>query len=120
MHTTAHRHSRLRDATATTIKYIRGREPIMLIVLLLIVVGSWGFIALAGEVIEGDTDRFDRWAVQSLRQADNPSVPIGPAWLASVGRDVTAAGRRRGIDILHYCIGWFSPSAERIERCGCW
>jgi undecaprenyl-diphosphatase len=50
------------------------------------------FIELTDEVQEGETRRFDRWAVQSLRRADDPAVPIGPAWLREVGIDLTELG----------------------------
>jgi undecaprenyl-diphosphatase len=68
-----------------------------LALLLIVVCGTWAFIAIAGEVSEGDTQAFDRWAVKSLRRADNPAVPIGPTWLAEVGRDLTALG---GVAVL--------------------
>src|SRR5688572_1906962 len=49
-------------------------------------------IELADDVSEGDTRSFDAWALQSLRRADDPGVPVGPAWLREVGLDVTALG----------------------------
>ena len=76
-----------------------------LVAALLVVAGTWGFIAIAGEVTEGDTQTFDKWAVESLRKPDpNPppanavaQVPIGPKWMQEVGRDITGLG---GIAIL--------------------
>lgn len=50
------------------------------------------FIWIADAVSEGETLRFDEWAVQALRRANDPAVPIGPAWLSEMGRDVTALG----------------------------
>ncbi|QDV85808.1 hypothetical protein TBK1r_48240 [Stieleria magnilauensis] len=44
------------------------REPIWLLAALIVVGGTWGFIELAEEVIEGDTQAFDEWAVRSLRR----------------------------------------------------
>ncbi len=78
-------------------RYFRGREPIVLFGILLVVLLSWGFIELAGEVIEGDTASFDQWAVRSLRQPDNLALPIGPPWMAEVGRDLTGLG---GVAVL--------------------
>jgi undecaprenyl-diphosphatase len=69
-----------------------GREPLMLVVLLLVIAAIWGFIALAGAVVEGDTEEFDRWAVRSMRKADDPAEPIGPRWVQEMGRDATALG----------------------------
>ncbi|QDV57136.1 phosphatase PAP2 family protein [Rosistilla oblonga] len=91
----------LRSWTASGIKYIRGREPIVLIALLLVVAVSWGFIELADEVTEGSTADFDRWVVQSMRQADDPTQPIGPRWMREVGRDITGLG---GVSVLSMLI----------------
>jgi undecaprenyl-diphosphatase len=52
----------------------------------------WIFLGLAGEVMEGETLAFDRKIVLALRQADDPSQPIGPAWMTSVLLDLTALG----------------------------
>jgi undecaprenyl-diphosphatase len=49
-------------------------------------------ISLAGEVLEGDTLEFDKRMLASLRKADMPSQPIGPAWLQLAALDVTALG----------------------------
>src|SRR5215212_565787 len=71
---------------------------LVLVVALLIVGGTWAFIKIADEVLEGDTQHFDDWAVRALRMPDPdkpagaPQVPIGPRWLREVGRDMTALG----------------------------
>jgi undecaprenyl-diphosphatase len=67
-------------------------EPVVIFALLVLVVSVWGFVSLADEVREGDTLGFDEWAVRALRRADDPAHPIGPEWLAEVGRDMTALG----------------------------
>ena len=59
---------------------------------LAIVLAGWGFIELADEVREGETQDFDEWVVRSMRRSDDPAQPIGPEWLAEVGRDITALG----------------------------
>jgi undecaprenyl-diphosphatase len=64
----------------------------VLVVALLVVVGVWGFVELAGDVLEGDTDAFDRWLLNALRHPDDPEWPRGPRWLVGVGRDITALG----------------------------
>lgn len=51
-----------------------------------------GFIILAGEVSQGDTQAFDLMVVRGLRDPADPSRPLGPAWLASSLVDVTALG----------------------------
>ncbi len=88
---------RLRKWVATVIVFLRAREPIVLVGLLLVAGGSWGFIKLADEVVEGETVDFDHWAVRQLRSCDNAAVPIGPRWMAEVGRDITGLG---GVAVL--------------------
>jgi undecaprenyl-diphosphatase len=50
------------------------------------------FLALAGEVAEGDTQAFDVKVVKALRSPVDPSRPIGPAWLEVSLVDVSALG----------------------------
>ena len=50
------------------------------------------FISLAGEVTEGDTQAFDTRILQALRSPDDPSKPIGPAWMEESLLDLTAIG----------------------------
>ena len=50
------------------------------------------FLILAGEVMEGETLAFDRTILLAFRQADDPSRPIGPAWITSALFDLTALG----------------------------
>jgi len=64
----------------------------MLLVLLIVVGGTWGFIMLADEVIEGDTQHFDERAILALRDPSNPAKLRGPSWLAEAGRDITGLG----------------------------
>lgn len=73
-------------------QWVRERELAVLVALLVVVVGVWIFGALAGEVVEGDTQAFDVWVLRSLRSASNPAQPVGPPWLAPVARDITALG----------------------------
>jgi undecaprenyl-diphosphatase len=74
------------------IEWLGGHELAVLLGLLVVVAGTWGFIALAGEVVEGDTQRFDERLIRALRRPDDPATPIGPAWMEEVGRDITALG----------------------------
>jgi undecaprenyl-diphosphatase len=63
-----------------------------LAVVMLALLAVLGFIIIADEVKEGDTQRFDDWAIKALRTPDNPARPIGPVWLEELGRDMTALG----------------------------
>jgi len=84
------------------IDWLGGHELVALIAMLLIVGGTWAFIELADEVVEGETQTFDERVVRMMRQSRNPADPIGPPWLAEVGRDFTAVG---GIAVLALVTG---------------
>ena len=68
------------------------RELTVLLVALLVLALAQLFLLLAGQVLEGDTQAFDERILASLRDPQNPSVPIGPWWLRSGALDITALG----------------------------
>jgi undecaprenyl-diphosphatase len=59
--------------------------------------GAWVFVEVADEIREGDSERVDRAILLSLRHQNHLADPIGPRWLAEVGRDITALG---GVAVL--------------------
>lgn len=69
-----------------------GVDLTVLLPLLAVVGGIWAFAALADEVVEGDTIRFDERVLTALRSPDDPADPIGPAWFEVAVRDLTALG----------------------------
>lgn len=50
------------------------------------------FIKVAGEVIEGDTGKFDSLILMWFRAPGEPTNPLGPIWLEDFARDITALG----------------------------
>lgn len=72
--------------------WLRGHEPIVYLVALLIAAATWGFIKIADEALDGDTAAFDEAVVRALRNPDDLSRPIGPEMLEEIARDVTALG----------------------------
>jgi undecaprenyl-diphosphatase len=52
----------------------------------------WLFLALAGEVREGETRAFDETILLAFRHAGDPADPIGPRWLEEAVRDFSALG----------------------------
>jgi undecaprenyl-diphosphatase len=50
------------------------------------------FLKLSGAVMEGETLAFDKKIVTAFRKADNPALPIGPAWMSGALMDLTALG----------------------------
>lgn len=69
----------------------------LLIAFAVVAGGVLGFLGLADEVIEGETAAFDRAVMLAFRHAGDPAVALGPAWLPTVMRDLTALG---GVAVL--------------------
>ena len=57
----------------------------------------WGFVEIASEVTEGDTEAWDRALLLALRDSADPASPWGPRWLQELARDFTALG---GVGVL--------------------
>jgi len=72
------------DMQETQRKYIYGSVLVLLLVSILTV--------LAVMVSKGATQAFDSSFIMELRNGQNPSLPLGPAWLKEMGRDVTSLG----------------------------
>ena len=80
----------------------------VLVALLAIVVGIFGFIIIAGFVIRGATDNFDIRVLRSLRTAGNLARPIGPRWLFEIMRDITSLGGSTVVFLITFLvIGYF-------------
>src|SRR5688572_12863114 len=89
--------NRTAGAVKRAIEWVGRHEASVLAALLAMIVASWAFAELADDVMEGETQKFDEWAIRALRRADDPATPIGPRWMHEVGRDLTALG---GITML--------------------
>ncbi|WP_299560810.1 phosphatase PAP2 family protein [Enterovirga sp.] len=71
---------------------LRLNEAVPLVSIGLVGLLGWGFVALAGEVMEGETLGLDRRILLALRVAGNATDPIGPSWLEESARDITGLG----------------------------
>jgi undecaprenyl-diphosphatase len=78
--------------TERQISRLPNLEPIVLAMLAIATASLWGFIKIADNVFEGDTQAFDHWVIRSMREPNNPAEPIGPPWFEEIGRDATALG----------------------------
>ena len=67
----------------------------------------WGFLALASEVTEGDTKALDTKILMSLRKADDPSRPLGPAWVENSLLDLTAIGGPTVLGLVVFAVVGF-------------
>ena len=74
------------------VEWLGQHELLVLLAVLVVVAGIWGFIVLADAVSEGRTQCFDESVLRALRRPDDPAIPIGPRWMEGVGRDLTAMG----------------------------
>ena len=76
-------------------RYVGSLDVEALVVLgvsFLSVVGVLAFFAIAGAVMEGDTQHIDEAIVRWFRDPADPSSARGPAWLTEVAIDITAMG----------------------------
>lgn len=65
--------------------------------LLLISTAIWGFVDIADNVMEGDTEAFDRKILLAMRDPVDLSDPRGPEWFEDMWRDFSALG---GLGVL--------------------
>ena len=84
--------SALVSRSRTWLAHRSAPEILVYLGLLLVLIGSWGFVELADEMLEGGTQHFDDWVLQSLRKPGSPHEAIGPAWLHDFFLNVTALG----------------------------
>lgn len=64
----------------------------LVLLLLGVAAAAWAFVALADQVLEGDTHDFDREILLFLRTPGDTKDPLGPPWVEEAMRDFTAFG----------------------------
>jgi undecaprenyl-diphosphatase len=82
-----------------TLSRVSALEPTLLLVTLLVVLGLWGFVDIAGGVQAGEAGAVDNTILLAFRTPEDLGKPVGPIWLESVARDVTALG---GVALLTF------------------
>lgn len=103
-------------------------ELAVLLGALVTIVLAIAFIALAGNVLEGETQKFDERMLASLRRPENPALPIGPAWLRSAALDITALGSATVLGLAVFAVvgflalqgAWRSALFVLAASCGGW
>ena len=83
-------------ALATRMLRLAAGQAVPLLALAVCAGGLLGF-ALLADMLEDGEHRFDETVLLALRRPEDPALPVGPAWLALVMRDMTALG---GIPVL--------------------
>jgi undecaprenyl-diphosphatase len=86
------------------VSWLVGLDVIVLITITGIVAGVWVFIAIAFGVSAGSSQHLDETILRALRNRDDPSRPIGPPWLAEMGRDMTALGGVAALCLLSIAV----------------
>ncbi|MCC7198335.1 MAG: phosphatase PAP2 family protein [Gammaproteobacteria bacterium] len=74
---------------------------------------TWAFVEVAEDVVEGDSAAFDQAVLLTLRGQDDPALRIGPVWLESLARDVTALGSTTVLGLLVTFVAIFLLLAGR-------
>lgn len=72
----------------------------VLVLLLAIAAGVWGFAELADEVMEGQTESVDQRILLAMRSPTDRTDPWGPTWVEEIGRDLSALGGAAFLTIL--------------------
>ena len=81
---------------------VRRADPFVAAAVLAAAVGVWAFLAVADEVSDGESQRFDERVVRALRAPGDPTDPVGPRWVEEAARDATALG---GYVVLGLVVG---------------
>jgi undecaprenyl-diphosphatase len=79
---------------------VAGIERTVLVAVILGAAALFAFAKIANEVGQGETRAFDEWLLLSLRTPGNPALPIGPARVQELMRDLTALGSTGVLTIM--------------------
>lgn len=72
----------------------------LLAALIILSGGVYAFIALAEEVLEGETRSFDEAVLMALRTPDDTSRAIGPWWMEVMFADITSLGSATALTLV--------------------
>ena len=86
------RSSRRIEHLRVWLDWLKSREPVVLLSMLVIVAGLWAFVEIADEVAEGEGRAVETRILRAFRDPDDLERPIGPVWTEDAVRDVTALG----------------------------
>ena len=65
------------------------------------------FVWVSDLVVEGVTQHFDERVLRALRRSDDPSLPIGPAWLRIAALDISALGSASVLGLVVAAVAGF-------------
>lgn len=82
-------------------------ELAMLVTSAGVALAVWGFVELADEVLEGDSQAYDRGLVVALRNPADLSDPLGPRWFEEMMRDFTALGGTAVLMLITFAVAGY-------------
>src|SRR5881296_2176272 len=82
----------VRHAPRAAGRWAARQEALVLASGFLVIVALFGFVKIAEEVLEGETQHFDDAVLQLFRRADDPRIPVGPVWLMETAMDISTLG----------------------------
>ncbi|MBN2733064.1 MAG: phosphatase PAP2 family protein [Balneolaceae bacterium] len=83
------------------------RELGIIITCLVLIAGVWLFVEISDQISDKETRSFDQYVLSSLRQADDPTKPVGPEWGTEIARDITALGSKTLLIIIVLSVAGF-------------
>jgi undecaprenyl-diphosphatase len=98
-------------------EWTRNKDLVLLLLSFACVVSAWLFIALAGEVREGDTDALDKAILQAFREPNDLSNPIGSRRAEEAVRDITALGSVTILSLFSGVVIVFLLFTRRFNAC---
>ena len=98
---------------ARVYRWVIKNELVTVGLLFVIATGTWGFVSIADEVLEGDSRDIDERILLSMRTAGDPANPIGPSWFEEAARDVTALGSVAALMIFSVAMAGYMYFAKQ-------
>jgi undecaprenyl-diphosphatase len=89
------------------------RQTMAVAAALIVAVGLWAFVSIAGEVAEGETLALDRTLLLMLRMTDDPTRTVGPLWLRTALMDFTALGSVAVLTLIVFLMAGLFLSLKR-------
>lgn len=74
-----------------------------------------GIAELSDDVMEGDTQASDAWAIRILRHEGDPAMPRGPLWIRQAMVDVTALGSHAVLVFVSLAAAGFCLFIRRFD-----
>lgn len=103
------------ERLAAAARWVARRDLATLVLLGTVAAAGWAFVVLADELAEGDLHAFDRAILLAMREPGDLSEPVGPKWLETMIRDISALGGMAVLLLLTFAAaGWLAMQGRRL------